>query len=646
MDISSNFNNHSFSKIYPNNKQVFNLRYFSKDPNNNLTLNDIYSGNGMSKSEDKDYFDKLTKEQLNSLKLYKFNPIIRNKEMYEEEINDKSSFIPTKELIKMDFEKIIRTKAPNSLVKYLPQMAFQKYQNKDLPNPKNSNIKILLLQYQMILKYLSSLDKKMNKFNELMEQHTKKIINVELTNYGKEKELNIKIEANEKKINNLLEKINKYKNVITSGNKDKKRSLVSFVLFIKDQDNNFYCDLCPNEIFQSYKEVQKHSLNQHEHILKLRKKNYEYNNNIMSSKNSFEHNYIDTKMKNLEDELETFIETINNNKDDKEMLKNKKDNILEKQENDENKFDRRIEDKDLIILEQKLNILEDNQKKSQELLLENLNEFKNEIFAQLKNISNSQPLVYEENNSNINKNMKMIKSNDLNDEKNDTNLNNNISINKYNQNKDKNETNNFELGEKYQDSTILESYNNLNKEENRITNQIKNKMNYIPIINEENYPNKNEENNIEKKDDEHINYNNKNKIQISIGNINQPNFSINTDKKVEPEINNFAKKFIEREKKILFTHKDNQQDFPENYKILIENNDQNIISKNEDELVKKLKDKYNLNENDLSKSKYNEAINEIINKNKNVENEHYKAYFKNIISFLEINKDLNSSLIQ
>ena len=96
MDISSNFNNHSFSNIYPNNKQVFNLRYFSKDPNNNLTLNDIYSGNGMSKSEDKDYFDKLTKEQLNSLKLYKFNPIIRNKEMYEEEINDKSSFIPTK----------------------------------------------------------------------------------------------------------------------------------------------------------------------------------------------------------------------------------------------------------------------------------------------------------------------------------------------------------------------------------------------------------------------------------------------------------------------------------------------------------------------------------------------------------------------
>ena len=366
----------------------------------------------------------------------------------------------------------------------------------------------------------------------------------------------------------------------------------------------------------------------------------------MSSKNSFEHNYIDTKMKNLEDELETFIETINNNKDDKEMLKNKKDNILEKQENDENKFDLRIEDKDLIILEQKLNILEDNQKKSQELLLENLNEFKNEIFAQLKNISNSQPLVYEENNSNINKNMKMIKSNDLNDEKNDTNLNNNISINKYNQNKDKNETNNFELGEKYQDSTILESYNNLNKEENRITNQIKNKKDYIPIINEENYPNKNEENNIGKKDDEHINYNNKNKIQISIGNINQPNFSINTDKKVEPEINNFAKKFIEREKNILFTHKDNQPDFPENYKILIENNDQNIISKNEDELVKKLKDKYNLNENDLSKSKYNEAINEIINKNKNVENEHYKAYFKNIISFLEINKDLNSSLIQ
>ena len=77
-----------------NNKQFFNLRYFSKDPNNNLTLNDIYSGNGMSKSEDKDYFDKLTKCQ----KLY---PCLKLDDLldcvlmimeYYEDMDNKSNF--------------------------------------------------------------------------------------------------------------------------------------------------------------------------------------------------------------------------------------------------------------------------------------------------------------------------------------------------------------------------------------------------------------------------------------------------------------------------------------------------------------------------------------------------------------------------
>ena len=100
MNFSSNFNFHSFSKLYPNNNQYMNLRYFQKTPNNNLIINNPYSIEEISKSEDKNYFNSLTKEQLSSLKLYKFNPIKTNKENELEEENiDKSSFIPTKELI-------------------------------------------------------------------------------------------------------------------------------------------------------------------------------------------------------------------------------------------------------------------------------------------------------------------------------------------------------------------------------------------------------------------------------------------------------------------------------------------------------------------------------------------------------------------
>ena len=163
MNFSSNFNYQTFSKIYPKNNQVFNFRYFPKDSNNNLVLNNPYSKEELSKTEEIDYFDKLTKEDLNSLKLY--NPNIKSKENEKEEENyDKSSI---KELVMKDFEKI---KDYDSLKKYLPQMISQNYQNKGLS--KNSQIKPLLKKYQEILNYLSNLEKNMNKFNSLLDQHT------------------------------------------------------------------------------------------------------------------------------------------------------------------------------------------------------------------------------------------------------------------------------------------------------------------------------------------------------------------------------------------------------------------------------------------------------------------------------------------
>ena len=411
MNFSSNFNFHSFSKLYPNNNQFMNLRYFQKTPNNNLIINNPYSTEDISNSEDKDYFNSLTKKQLNSLKLYKFNPIKINKDIVEKENIDKSSFIPIKDLLKIDFEKMVKNNDNASIKKYLPQMMFEKYNTKDLPNPENSKLKPLLVKYQESLRYLSNLEKKMNKFNSLLDQHAKKVINEELSNYGQEKSVNKKLEENDKKISKLLKKIDKYKNIINFANKNKKRSLASFVLIIKDSDNNFYCDLCPNEIFGSYKEVQIHSLSRHEHILKLRKKNYEINNNLTSSYN-IEQKYLDTRMKNIQEEFDTLIENINTNKENENIFQNKNDNNnLENEENFDINTNQQISDNDLIILEKKINILEENQTKNQEMLLENLNILKNEIFTQLKNLQNNQSLFYEENNNN--NNIFMVKYNFL-----------------------------------------------------------------------------------------------------------------------------------------------------------------------------------------------------------------------------------------
>ena len=112
-------------------------------------------------------------------------------------------------------------------------------------------------------------------------------------------------------------------------------------------------------------------------------------------------------------------------------------------------------------------------------------------------------------------------------------------------------------------------------------------------------------------------------------------------------MNNFVSKFCEREKNILFKENMIESDYQEKYKILKENNNNKINeSKKEDELIEDLKNKYQLNKEDLTKSGYNNIINDIINQNQNNKNEQYKAYFNNMLTFLDINKDLATSIIK
>ena len=50
------------------------------------------------------------------------------------------------------------------------------------------------------------------------------------------------------------------------------KPLINNVLDIHDNDNNYYCDLCANQIFKSYQEVQNHYINDHMNVLKRREK--------------------------------------------------------------------------------------------------------------------------------------------------------------------------------------------------------------------------------------------------------------------------------------------------------------------------------------------------------------------------------------
>ena len=92
-----------------------------------------------------------------------------------------------------------------------------------------------------------------------------------------------------------------------------------------------------------------------------------------------------------------------------------------------------------------------------------------------------------------------------------------------------------------------------------------------------------------------------------------------------------------------------EQDYQTKYKILKDENEannENNETKKEEELIEELNNKYKLNKDDITKSGYNNIINEIIEQNQNTQNEHYKAYFNNMLTFLDINKDLATSIIK
>ena len=608
---------------------------------NSLVINDIYQNKETQKlEEEKDYFDNLTTEQLKNLKIYKFEVNKNNSEEIEEkEKMDKSKFLPLKQIINTDFENEDFTE----LRKYLNQMTYQNYKARSvgLPNHKNEKLKLILSKYQELLEYLSGLEKKMIKFNNLLDQKAKKIFIPESENFSKEKELNIKIQKNEKKINSLLDKISLYKKIIAYANKIQNRPLVSFVLIIKDEENNFYCDICPDEIFPSYKDVQIHFFKKHKNILMLRKQNYELNNDIVDEKNKINEEekkeYFDMKIKYMEEELNNYVKEINKNNEKNKFIKleNKNEDNTNDKNIKENENDDTIKEKNFIEIEKKIKNLEDNQKRNQELLLDNFNKFKNEIFEKIRSIKNNQSFSLGLNTININNNNKIHHLNEI---KNNIDIiqNNKIQNNHLDNNNQNNENENdknFELGQSYQEDTILESVNTKikNNTNNNIINNINNEPFFKPKLTNLNQLNNDKDNKINIKGKESDKDKDKEKIK-------KLNYEINPEAKQQPKVYNFVQKFYDRETNILFNQRGDELN--NNYKILEENMDNSKIDlKKENQLIEELNNKYNLNNNSITKSGYNDIIKEIINKNENSNNPNHKAYFNNILSFLEIDKD-------
>ena len=288
------------------------------------------------------------------------------------------------------------------------------------------------------------MEKKKKELNNKLEKSTDEIINPKEKIFDKEKKIDNKIEEYENQIFILQNKINIYKELILFNRKPQK-FLSNLVLDIHDENYNYYCDICPNIKFDSFKEVQIHYLNEHKHILKIR----EANNNkklikIQDNNNNYEKFYFDTKLDLMKDELKYLLLEANlkkeqdfnyNNQEDRNtnlrtiQIKNSK--MSSKNLNNE-AFEDNINlymDKiDLEEIENKFN----NFEKMNEILLNSLDSFKKDIFKNLQNLQNNKPIVFSSNNINI-----------------------------FNENKNKNipkqDQNYLNLGEEYEDS-INEEY--------------------------------------------------------------------------------------------------------------------------------------------------------------------------------------------
>ena len=457
-----------------------------------------------------------------TLKLLPYNKLLDIENENENEMNFKNNnYSPylIQEIINQDFEKLFKNGQISKINNFLPQIAYFDLDNSNEIEIK-PEVKLVVSKYQQILRYLFNLEKKMKELNNKLEKSTDEIINPKEKIFSKENKIDNKIEENENRIFILENKISRYKEIILF-NKKPQKSLSNFVLDIHDENFNYYCDICPDIKFDSYKEVQIHYLNEHKHILKIR----EANNNkkaikIQENNNNIEKFYFETKLDLMKDEIKYLLLETNLKKGQDSNYNNQEEinfNLRNFQINN-NKMSssknlKNVASEDNINLYMdKIDIDEiENQfnkyEKMNEILLNNFVSFKKDIFNNLQNLQNNKPIVFSSYNINI-----------------------------FNENKNKNipisNESYLNLGQKYDDG-------------------------------------------VNEKDD----YNNNNYDNNHLRTVD------NKSKNKNIEIKNFYKTFKEREKKIIYNKNLNYTELNENYSKLMNNGKKERISRKVDNMI-------------------------------------------------------------
>ena len=344
------------------------------------------------------------------------NNNINNININERELNpdfsnyNKNTPFPLRDILSIDFEKILIYGNLFNINKYLPDMIY-----KSLGKDNDPYFISIISKSQKLLNYLFKLKNEISSSNNDLENFIK-LPNSDLNN--RTNELNdIKlnnnniIKENEQKRRELQIKMNLYKNVIlTSGN----GNLIpqqNLPLDIHDQNGVFYCDICPDKKFKSYEKVHEHYVKKHLNLDKLRG-----GGNLFLN---YENNYFENKLNLIKEELSSTIKELNkkkliqsenrNNEIDERLnkirdlyqstnLRTSKNYINSSQNIQINKyFNNSINPQQSIVfnneeVNQQLDKLSQEQDNQFNEFYEQFENFKTDIFKQLDNIMKGNPI--------------------------------------------------------------------------------------------------------------------------------------------------------------------------------------------------------------------------------------------------------------
>ena len=536
---------------------------------------------------------------------------------------DEKKPFPLKEILSIDFEKILKYGNLSIINKYLPDIIY-----KSLEIDNNPFFNSIISKSQKLLNYLFQLKNDISNSNNNLENFIT-LPNSDLNNRSNELnniKLNNKniINENEHKRRELQIKMNLYKNVIlTSGN----GNLIpqqNLPLDIHDQNGIFYCDICPDKKFKSYEKVHEHYVKKHLNLDKLRG-----GGNLFLN---YENNYFENKLNIIKDELCSTIKELNkqkqssneNRKNEIDERLNKirdlyqstnlranKNNITQSQNIQINKyFNNTVNPQQSIIfnndeVNKQLDKLSQDQQNKFVNFYNQFEDFKNDIFIQLSQIMQGQKISVQDisyrrggNIYNITYENGKRKEKIINEIPKVRNLRNNYEI---------------DYGE---NDVVKRGTDIMNNLKNKNTNKV-----FTESIKENN-------------DTNYIN-NNNNRLRGVRRNIE------------EDTLENLRKRYEEREEKILFNNELTTIDSVlENYNFL----NLEPSKKQNDELKKKIKEKIKMfklepeNDENISKKDYEKVINNIFSKSiEDSSNPLYGKYKSNIYSINEIEKTIKDS---